>query len=55
MTQVSTQELASVVCPQCLSRNSAMISGTGGAWMAALFLPGLALDRLGKTFRRRRP
>lgn len=55
MTQISMEELASVVCPQCPGQNTAMLSGTGGVWMAILFLAGLALGKLGKISRRRGP
>jgi hypothetical protein len=54
MTQISMPELASVVCPQCPRQDYAMMSGPGGLLMAALFIAGLALGKLGKISRRRR-
>lgn len=53
MTQISMQDLASVVCPQSPGQNSAMLSGTG-VWMAAVFLANLVLGKPGKISRRRR-
>lgn len=54
MTQITKEEMAAIVCPECQQSgpvNSAMISGPGSILMGAVFIVGIMFGKLWKTSR----